>query len=187
MIGWRFLVQNDDEKKVVNLGKLDLKVLKKINSENPKSGDDVDYGFSKAKAHEDYQKIAESFRLPNFNEAMKTKGLDIDLNILELSFDQIKKLPDDELLKLLSGEGHNGLIRESTIQLISNEILSRQIKEASKPHWTITPTFIFVCISTLLTAASIVLTIYFSVFYKAENNNKHADQSYAVEKDSSQK
>ncbi|MFW1852634.1 hypothetical protein ACG9XR_18995 [Acinetobacter guillouiae] len=130
-------MQNDDEKKVVNLGKLDLKVLKKINSENPKSADDVDYGFSKAKAHEDYQKIAESFRLPNFNEAMKTKGLDIDLNILELSFDQIKKLPDDELLKLLSGEGHNGLIRDATMHLISNEILIRQIKESSKPHLTV--------------------------------------------------
>lgn len=59
------------------------------------------------------------------------------LNSVELSFDQIKKLPDDELLKLLSGEGHNGLIRDATMHLISNEILIRQIKESSKPHLTV--------------------------------------------------
>lgn len=111
----------------------------------------------------------------------------VDFNFLKLTISQIKDLPTDELHKFLSGESHSGAIHESTIQLISNEILSRQIKEASKPHWTITPTFIFVCVSTLLTAVSIMLTIYFSVFYKAENNNKHADQSYAVEKNSSPK
>src|SRR5690606_15044197 len=53
----------------------------------------------------------------------------VDFNFLELKLNQIKELPTDELLKLLSGESHSGLIRESTIQLISNEILSRQIKE----------------------------------------------------------
>ena len=61
----------------------------------------------------------------------------VDFNFLELKLNQIKELPTDELLKLLSGESHSGLIRESTIQLISNEILSRQIKESSKPHWTV--------------------------------------------------
>ncbi|WP_228157009.1 hypothetical protein [Acinetobacter sp. WCHAc060042] len=67
-----------------------------------------------------------------------SKGLKpVDFNFLELKLNQIKELPTDELLKLLSGESHSGLIRESTIQLISNEILSRQIKEASKPHWTV--------------------------------------------------
>lgn len=109
----------------------------------------------------------------------------VDFNFLKLTISQIKELPTEELHKFLSGESHSGAIHESTIQLISNEILSRQIKEASKPHWTITPTFIFVCLSTLFTAVSIALTIYFSVFYKAENNNKHAEHSYAVEKNSS--
>ena len=32
-----------------------------------------------------------------------------------------------------------------------------------------------------------LVTIYFSVFYKAEDNNKHADQSYTVEKNTSPK
>lgn len=117
-----------------------------------------------------------------------SKGLKpVDFNFLELKLNQIKELPTDELLKLLSGESHSGLIRESTIQLISNEILSRQIKESGKPHWTVTPTFIVGCIAAALAATSILVTIYFSVFYKTENNNKHADQSYAVEKNSSPK
>ena len=111
----------------------------------------------------------------------------VDFNFLELKLNQIKELPTDELLKLLSGESHSGLIRESTIQLISNEILSRQIKESSKPHWTVTPTFIVGCIAAVLAATSILVTIYFSVFYKTENNNKHTDQGYAVEKNSSPK
>lgn len=61
----------------------------------------------------------------------------VDFNFLELTINQIKELPTEELHKFLSGESHSGLIREPIIQLISNEILSRQIKEASKPHWTV--------------------------------------------------
>ncbi|MFW1946179.1 hypothetical protein ACG95P_09625 [Acinetobacter guillouiae] len=34
-----------------------------------------------------------------------------------------------------------------------NEILSRQIKEASKPHWTITPTLI---VATIAAVASVL-------------------------------
>lgn len=61
----------------------------------------------------------------------------VDFNFLKLTISQIKELPTEELHKFLSGESHSGAIHESTIQLISNEILSRQIKEASKPHWTV--------------------------------------------------
>lgn len=160
-------MQNDKEKKIVNLGRLDLKLIKKINSENPKSPHDEDYGFSKAKAHEDFEKM---IRSPNHlvsDEAMKTKKINVDLNSLELSLNEISKLTNEELLKLLSGENHKGLIRPTIIQLISNEILSRQIKEASKPHWTVTPTFIVGCIASILAAISIMVTIYFSVFYKS--------------------
>lgn len=109
-------------------------------------------------------------RSPNHlvsDEAMKTKKINVDLNSLELSLNEISKLTNEELLKLLSGENHKGLIRPTIIQLISNEILSRQIKEASKPHWTVTPTFIVGCIASILAAISIMVTIYFSVFYKS--------------------
>ncbi|WP_407514559.1 hypothetical protein [Acinetobacter baumannii] len=119
-------------------------------------------------------------------DAMKTKVLEMpDLNMLDLSYDQIKSLTDKELIRILSGEGHEGFIREPTIQLISNELMMRQIKEASKPHWTVTPTFIVGCIASILAAISILVTIYFSVFYNDEDNNKHTDQSYTIEKNSS--
>ncbi|QKT97749.1 hypothetical protein FOB20_02380 [Acinetobacter lwoffii] len=106
---------------------------------------------------------------------------------LDLTIEEIKSKSDEELLRYLSGQDSPGLIPAPLLQAISYELTSRQIQRASKPHWTVTPTFIFVCVSTLLTAVSIMLTIYFSVFYKAENNNKHADQSYTVEKNSSPK
>lgn len=106
---------------------------------------------------------------------------------VKLTLEEIKQLSNDELMMLLSGEGENGIIPAPLLQAITFELTSRQIRESSKPHWTVTPTFIVGCIASVLAAISILVTIYFSVFYKAENNNKHADQSYAVKKNSSPK
>lgn len=93
-------------------------------------------------------------------DAMKTKVLEMpDLNMLDLSYDQIKTLTDEELVKLLSGEGHEGFIREPTIQLISNELLLRQIKDSSKPHWTIIPTFYAVLFFGFLTIVISILSL----------------------------
>lgn len=132
--------------------------------------------------------IDETIQSTSQEDVMKTKVLEMpDLNMLDLSYDQIKTLTDEELVKLLSGEGHDGFIREPTIQLISNELLGRQIKESSKPHWTVTPTFIVGCIASILAAISILVTIYFSVFYQKAENNKHTDQSYTIKKDGSPK
>ena len=176
-------MQNNEDA-IKKLGQLNLDMIKRLEAQAK---------HSKGPQADEYWQPQPEVIKPHPHQikdeyAELSKGLKpVDFNFLELKLNQIKKLPTDELLKLLSGESHSGLIRESTIQLISNEILSRQIKEASKPHWTITPTFIFVCLSTLFTAVSIALTIYFSVFYKAENNNKHAEHGYAVEKNSSPK
>lgn len=76
-----------------------------------------------------------------------------DRNYLQLTFDQVKNLPTDDLYKLLSGENHSGAVNDKTVQLISNEILSRQIKDASIPHWTITPTLI---VATIAAVASVL-------------------------------
>lgn len=93
-------------------------------------------------------------------DTMKTKVLEMpDLNMLDLSYDQIKALTDEELVKLLSGEGHDGFIREPTIQLISNELLLRQIKDSSKPHWTIIPTFYAVLFFGFLTIVIGILSL----------------------------
>ncbi|WP_180007944.1 hypothetical protein [Acinetobacter sp. YH16057] len=106
---------------------------------------------------------------------------------LDLTLDEIKSKSDEELLRYLSGENSPGIIPAPLLQAISYELTSRQIQRASKPHWTVTPTFIVGCIASILAAISILVTIYFSVFYKAENNNQHANQSYTVENNSSPK
>ncbi|RGD93395.1 hypothetical protein [Acinetobacter sp. SWAC57] len=110
-----------------------------------------------------------------------------ELDELDLTLAEIRELSDDDLLKLLTGESYEGMIHPALMQVISHELTSRQVMEASRPHWTVTPTFIVGCIASLLAAISILVTIYFSVFYKAENNNKHTDQSYAIEKNRSPK
>lgn len=108
-----------------------------------------------------------------------------ELDELDLTLSEIRALGDDELLKLLTGESYEGMIHPTLMQVISHELTSRQVLEASKPHWTVTPTFIVGCIASVLAAISILVTIYFSVFYKAENNNTHTDQSYTIEKNRS--
>lgn len=142
-----------EESKPKQLGRLTLDTVKSLS--NPEKPND---GLVRDKT---IQSTSQA-------DVMRTKVLEMpDLNMLDLSYDQIKALTDEELVKLLSGEGHKGFIREPTIQLISNELLGRQIKESSKPHWTVTPTFIVGCIAAILAAISIIVTIYFSVFYKA--------------------
>jgi hypothetical protein len=201
--------EDEQNKGPIKLGTLNPELLKKLNEQMGNNED----GFKElrrlslerarqleelakhskgSQADEHWRTAPQAMRDPLYNTKMEHTDpvkliKPVDFNFLELKLNQIKELPTDELLKLLSGESHSGLIRESTIQLISNEILSRQIKESSKPHWTVTPTFIVGCIAALLAATSILVTIYFSVFYKAEDNNKHADQSYTVEKNTSPK
>ena len=92
---------------------------------------------------DDYRKLKELEQIamqPHNHKINKIPEVKLpDFNFLKLNIDQVKKLPTDELLKLLSGESHKGAIRDSMVQLISNEILSREIKEATKPNWTIKP------------------------------------------------
>lgn len=179
--------EDEQNKTPIKLGTLTPDLVKKLSDQlkkdNSQINDCVESPEFKEASMQPHH--INEFRLSDVLETKTIKP--IDFNFLKLTIDQVKRLPTDELLKLLSGESHKGAIHESTIQLISNEILIRQIKESSKPHWTVTPTFIVGCIASVLAAISILVTIYFSVFYEAENNNKHADQSYAVEKNSSPK
>lgn len=94
------------------------------------------------------------------SDALETKTMKpFDFKNLSLSLEEIKKLSNDELLRLLSGEGHDGSISDQTVQFISNEILIRQIKEASKPHWTVKPTFYAVVFFGLITIVIGILSL----------------------------
>jgi hypothetical protein len=60
---------------------------------------------------------------------------------LDLTLEEIKLKSDEELLRYLSGEDNPGIIPAPLLQAISYELTSRQIQRASKPHWTVKPTF----------------------------------------------
>ncbi|QNH52255.1 hypothetical protein HWI77_05725 [Acinetobacter venetianus] len=78
---------------------------------------------------------------------------------VKLTLEEIKKLSDDELLMILSGEGRNGVIPAPLLQAISYELTSRQIKKSSKPHWTIIPTFVVACIAAVAALVSIYISL----------------------------
>lgn len=177
--------ENTKEKPVKKLGPLTLEMVKMINSQQQLKENSQSEDCAKSMKMNDAAMQHHSVDEWKVSDRVKIKTpKPIDFNFLKLTINQIKLLSTDDLLKLLSGEGHKGAIQETTVQLISNEILSRQIKESGKPHWTVTPTFVVACIASVLAAISILVTIYFSVFYKAENNNKHTDQGYTAEKNS---
>ncbi|MFC2998243.1 hypothetical protein ACFODO_23920 [Acinetobacter sichuanensis] len=81
------------------------------------------------------------------------------LPIIRLTMEEIKQLSDDELLKLLSGEGRDGAISAPLLQAISYELTSRQIQRASKPHWTVKPTFYAVIFFGLMTIVIGILSL----------------------------
>ncbi|MGL3997927.1 hypothetical protein ACSR4G_17055 [Acinetobacter baumannii] len=78
---------------------------------------------------------------------------------VKLTLEEIKRLSDDELMMLLSGEGRSGIIPAPLLQAISYELTSRQIKKSSKPHWTIIPTFIVACIAAIAAIVSIYISL----------------------------
>ena len=60
-----------------------------------------------------------------------------DIEELDLTLSEIRELGDDELLKLLTGEADMGMVHSHLMQVISHELISRQIRKASRPHWTV--------------------------------------------------
>lgn len=161
---------------------LTLETIEKIRGDGPSFQDYVDSLSQEDldRHRSQYMATKENFTL-GFDER-KFKIPDFDW--LDLSLAQVKALTDDELQKLLSGEGHKGGIRDSTIQLISNEILMRQIKESSKPHWTTVPAFFLLVATLFLTAVPVAMIAYDLISKKTESSNNHTNQSKEVKPDS---
>lgn len=173
-----------NDKDATSLGPLTLEKIKKLGSPKQAQEYRVFPGLSDLVDREN----DEMKQLNNLINEVKQIDFE-DMAPTNLTFFQIKSMTDEELLKALSGELNpkTNRLSDGSIQLVSNELLTRQIKESSKPHWTVTPTFIVACVASLLAAISIIVTIYFSVFYKVENNDEHANQSYAVAKNAAPK
>ena len=176
-----------DKRKTINLGPLTLEKVKEINgSTQSQSGHEPD-GFVELIARENA--IVDQEKLDMKSVKTHSPTFLANLAPVHLKYAQIKTMTNEELIKALTGELNpkSNRLSDGSIQLVSNELLTRQIKESSKPHWTVTPTFIVACVASLLAAISIIVTIYFSVFYKVENNDEHANQSYAVAKNAAPK
>lgn len=102
------------------------------------------------------------------------------IKVLNITSEEIKNASDDVLFKLLNKDNFSGIIPEPTLHAIQYELSTRQLLAATKPHWTVTPTFIVSCIAAIASIISIAVSIYFSVYYNA-NDNKHAKQSNTIE------
>lgn len=152
--------ENTEEQPVRKLGALNLDMVKMI-KDQPKSS--VSYLANdqsvSTKPPESPIQLHDIDHL-KFGEAMKEKTYpNFDFKTLSISLEEIKSLSDEDLLRLLSGEGHDGHILDRTAQLISNELLIRQIKEASKPHWSTTPAFIMASIAAIGTVIAIYISL----------------------------
>lgn len=170
---------SSNKKEPIKLGTLNLDLIEKINgltqANNDLKSNDLD---DVLRNHPDI----EEFKL---DDSMDTKTIKpFDFKTLKISLDEVKKLSDEELLKLLSGEGHDGLILDRTALLISNELLTRQIKEASKPHWTIKPAFFLLIATLLLTAIPTAKTIYDFYLEISKSKNNHANKGEEIKTNS---
>lgn len=149
-------MEAENKKDTVHLGRLNLEMVKELSKDaknhqkfNSISDDDLKSWLALSEPYIE----PDPFKLKDNIILNEPDPKFFDRNYLQLTFDQVKNLPTDDLYKLLSGESHSGAINEKTVQLISNEILSRQIKDASIPHWTITPTLI---VATIAAVASVL-------------------------------
>ena len=143
-----------NKKEPIKLGKLSFDLVKRISGSTQANNDLKSNGLDEVlRNHPDIKEY-------KLDDSMETKTIKpFDFKTLKVSSDEIKNLSNDELSKLLSGEGHDGLILDRTALLISNELLTRQIKEASKPHWTIKPTFYAVMFFGLITIVIGILSL----------------------------
>lgn len=146
----------ENENKATNLGKLSLDLVKRL---NPQDSDNLNTDAGNIASNKGAE-IPDPYSFLNPSDfAPQIEVPEIimpNYNYLELTLDQVRIMSTDDLLMLLSGEKHDGSIHSTTIQLIGNELLSRQIKESSQPHWTV---YLGVVLAFIAAAASVIAII----------------------------
>lgn len=169
----------EKSKGVKNLGPLTLELAKKLSEQLDKdSSQPADFsklnGVHETSMHHHVSDL-------KLSDGMETKVVKLpNLNTLSLSLKEIKSLSDEELLKLLSNEGHGGHMLDRTVQLINNEILIRQIRESSKPNWAVKPTFLLLIITLILTAIPAAETLYNLTFKDARSIDSHTNKGEKI-------
>lgn len=171
--------EDEQNKGVKSLGPLTLELAKKLSEQLDKDSSQP----------ADFSKLNEAHKTSmhhhvsdlKLSDGMETKVVKLpNLNTLSLSLKEIKSLSNEELLKLLSNEGHDGHILDRTVQLISNEILIRQIKESSKPNWTVKPTFFLLIITLILTAIPAAETVYDLALKDTRSVDSHTNKGEKI-------
>ena len=171
--------EDEQNKGVKNLGPLTLELAKKLSEQLDKdSSQPADLGKLNGVHEASMHHHVSDLKL---SDGMETKVVKLpNLNTLSLSLKEIKSLSDEELLKLLSNEGHDGHVLDRTVQLISNEILIRQIKESTKPNWTVRPTFFLLIITLILTAIPAAETLYDLAFKDTRSVDSHTNKGEKI-------
>jgi len=101
---------------------------------------------------------------PSFASFPSTPRIEIpETRFVSLTADQIKALPDSELLRVLSGEyGDDAIVPAPLQQLVAAELHARALAAASKPHWSVVPAFWLILVTAILAlvaAAAAVLAL----------------------------
>lgn len=151
--------ENTKEKPVRKLGRLSLEMIEDIGSLHKSNKKEQPDDFVKLIAHE------KNFMQPPKFDMNAVKTIDpsvfASLAPVNLTMSQIKNMTNEELIKTLTGElnPRDNRIADASMQLINNELLIRQIKDASKPHWTVKPTFYTVVFFGLITIIIGILSL----------------------------
>jgi hypothetical protein len=83
-----------------------------------------------------------------------------DLKTVQLTIEQVKSFPDEQLLALLNGEGGiDGIVPLPLQQIITSELLRRNLERTSKPHWSTVPSFWLLVISVVFSFIAIVIAL----------------------------
>lgn len=175
---------SDNEKNKTNLGPLTLEMVMKLGGQQkPKENEQFD-DFVELIARE--KNIMQETQ--HDIHSVKTINLSTikSLAPVNLTMSQIKNMTDEELIKTLTGELNPkaNRIADGSMQLISNELLTRQIKEASKPHWTITPAFFLLVATLILTAIPVTMIAYDLISEKTKSSDNHANESEEIKTNS---
>ncbi len=84
-----------------------------------------------------------------------------EIKFAEISSSDIKAMKDDEIVQILTGEKDMcGMLDLGTRQVLTNELMARTIKQASQPHWSVKPSFWLLVITVILTALTLLATIF---------------------------
>ena len=79
---------------------------------------------------------------------------------IRISVDRMKAMSDAELLAALNGEdGRKGMMTMQLLQTLTSELQSRSVAKASKPHWSLVPSFWLLVTSVVISLVALAVAL----------------------------